>query len=327
MPVSNPQTRDLHVDALLSSFSVQYINEQTAYVADKVFPIISVRKQSDKYATYLKSQFFRDVAMKRTPGMESTGAPYEVDTSNNYFCENYVTNMWVPDEDRENADQPFDPDIDATILCTDRLLLRREIDWATDFFKTGVWATDKTGGASGSSPDFVQWSDYTNSDPILDIENAKTTAYSTTAIELNKLLLSRQVWTKLKHHPDFIERIKYTQRGVLTLSLVQELLELDSLWVAKAIKTTSAVGVAEASATFDYIFGKHALLFYTPETPTKRRPSAGYTFHWTVFNSGLSYIRRLRNDFRMSDMIEGHTFYDQKKIAADCGYFFNAAVA
>jgi hypothetical protein len=321
MPGSTPTAQDLHVDPLMSLFSVQYMNEPDAYVADKAFPIVPVRKQSAKYPVYLKSQFFRDVADIRSPGQESTGSGYDVDNTNSYYCDNYATHVNVADEERENADEPYDPDIEATSLVVDRLKIRREIAFATDFFTTGVWGSDKAGVT-----DFVQFSDYGNSAPIEVIDDYKDDAYSTTAVELDKVIMARKVFTQIKHHPDLLERIKYTQRGVLTVDLVRSLLDLRSLMIARAIKVTSLQGVAEASATYDWIFGKHILMYYTPDRPTLRRPSAGYTFHWNRFGA-ISFMRRLRNDFKMYDRIEGHTHFDQKKIAADCGWFLSDAVA
>jgi len=329
MPATSPQPKDLHIDQLLTQLSIMYINETTGFVADKVFPIVPVRKQSDKFAIYEKGQFFRNVAQKRAPGSRSTGAPYATKTDS-YFCENYATHALVTDELRANADRPFDPDATATKLVVNWLLLAREVVFASDFFKDSVWETDLTGTAGSGTPpapgpgQFLYWSDYVNSDPIGDIDRARDTAYATTATELDQLLISRAVWTKLKHHPDLIERIKYTQRGVLNLDLVADLLDLRRILVAKTIQVTSAPGAS--TDTFAPIFGKHALLYYAPDNPMLNTPSAGYTFTWQPMG-GLSYVRRLRLEPEMTDMIEGHTFFDQKQVSKDCGVFFKNAIA
>ena len=44
-----PVPGDLHVDGLLRNISLQYVNQLGDYVADKVFPLVFVDKQSDKY--------------------------------------------------------------------------------------------------------------------------------------------------------------------------------------------------------------------------------------------------------------------------------------
>lgn len=313
-----PLQADLHVDALLTMLSIAYMNESDAYIADRLFPIVSVKKQSDKIATYTKDYWFRDDAQLRAPGTESTGGGYEVTTSTTYFCDNYAWHEDVPDETRANYDQPFDPDAEATALVTEKLKLKRERAWAADFFKTGVWTTTTT--LAGVD----QWSDYAGSDPIGNIETAREAIYSVTGREPNKLLVGRGVWAKMKHHPDFIERIKYTQKAILTVDLVSSLLEVDQMFVGKAIYATAKEGAT--SQTYSYIYGKSALLFYTPPSPALRTPSAGYTFTWNKMG-GISFMRRIRDDKAMYDRIEGHTFFDQKCLGTDLGYIYLTAVA
>src|SRR5512139_2324263 len=202
-----PDIRDAHVDQLLTILSHAYMNEAENYIADKVFPVIPVRKQSARIAKYTKADWFRDEAALRSPGTESAGTGFTVDTTDTYFCDNFAVHKDIADEVRENTDAPYDPDLEATMLVTDRLLLRREIAFATDFMTTSVWATDSNKVAA-------PWSDYGTGDPISDVETGKDTIHKVTAREANKIVIGREVWSKLKHHPDFIERIKYTQRGV-----------------------------------------------------------------------------------------------------------------
>lgn len=310
-----PAPGDVHIDALLTMLSTAYMNEPNVYVADKQFPIVVVRKQSDKIAKYDKEFWFRDDAQLRAPATESEGSGFTVNTADTYFCQNYAFHKDIPDEYRRNADEPFNPDMEATIYVTDKLLMRREKAWAADFFKINVWATDATPANL--------WSDYALSDPISDIETGRDAIHASTARDPNTFTIGRQVWSKLKHHPDFIERIKYTQRGVLTTEIVASILEIERLFVGRAISATSNEA---ATLVLAYIFGKHGLLTFVPPRPSLMTPAAGYTFHWDVFG-GLSYMRRLREEKALYDRIEGHTFFDQKALGTDLGYFFNGAVA
>ena len=321
MPTTQPTAADLHVDTLLTMLSIAYYNEPDAYIADKLFPIVPVRKQSNLIPEYRKGDFFRDVAQFREPGTETRGTGFRVIKDKTYYAQNYATHIAIPDEVRDNADEPFDPDSEATFLVVDRLKLRREIAWATDFFKTGEWKTDVVGGTG-----FVKWDDYANSDPFNDIQVGVDTIYKASAREARRLAMGRLVWSKWKNHPDFIERIKYTQRGVLTVDLVSSLLGLERIIIGNALKTTSDENVAAGSDVLDFVFGKNALLMYVPARPGLMTPAAGYTFHWKRFGA-LSFIRRLRDDDAMTDKIEGHTNFDQKKIGAELGYFYSAAVA
>jgi hypothetical protein len=308
-----PDIRDAHVDQLMTILSSAYMNEAESYISDKIFPIVPVRKQSARIAKYTKADWFRDEAQLRAPGTETAGTGYTVNTTDTYFCDNFAVHKDVPDEVRENTDNPFDPDLEATMLVTDRLMLRREIAWATDFLKTTLWGTDKDLVAA-------PWSDYGLSDPIGDVETGKDAIHGYTAREANTLVIGRQVWTKLKHHPDFIERIKYTQRGVLTTEIVASILEVPRLMIGKAIKHTYDEGQTDAAAAYSYVMGKVALLMHVAARPALLTPSAGYTFHWSNFGA-LSFIRRLRNDFTQVDRIEAHTYFDHKAVGTDLGYY------
>jgi len=79
-----------------------------------------------------------------------------------------------------NSDSPLSPDRDATIFLTNKALVRRENQWASRYFTTGVW-TGLAAGAGAASASFsnncqvVYW-DYVTSTPITDIRHAKTLA-------------------------------------------------------------------------------------------------------------------------------------------------------
>jgi len=315
---SQPSAADLHVDRLLSMVSVAYMNPDDGYVADQVFPTIVVNKQTDQVAKYKKEDFFKNVAQLRAPGTKSTGYGWRVDSAVTYHCLQYATHIDVPDEVRGNADTPFAPDRDSTMLIVDRLKLKRELAWASDFFTTSVWGTDVTGGT-----DFTQWDNYGSSNPILDFQTGVDTIHSTTAIEARNALFGRQVWSKLRHHPLLIERIKYTQRGILSKDIIASLLDLDKILIGNAIYASNQDG---ATAAYSYVFGKNVLLYYAPARPGLMVPSCGYTFHWKVFGS-ISSIRRVRLVEEMADRLVGYTAFDQKAIATDVGYFFSAAVS
>ena len=49
-----------------------------------------------------------------------------------------------------------------------------------------------------------QWSDYTNSDPIAAIDDAKESVRKASAKKPNSIFMSRPVFVKLKRHPKVI---------------------------------------------------------------------------------------------------------------------------
>lgn len=318
-----PTVGDLHVNTLLTNVSIAYQNAE--YIADKVFPIVPVQKQTDVYASYDQSFWFRDELVQRAPGTESRVSGYNVSTTNTYRCEEFALARVIPDELRSNADSVFNVDRDATTFLTDKALLKREVAFATDFMAASVWGNNSTGQAAGG--DFVQWSNYAGSNPIVDLDTFKDTIESKIGREGNKLVVGKQVHLQLKNHPDILELIKYTQTGSLTEDLLARLLGVESYLVGRAIKTTDKEGTAEASVSYSRVWGKTALLLYVPSNPSIMTPAAGYTFVWQRVPNAIQFILKTRDDRKRADFIEIGTYFDQAVTGSNAGYYLSAAVA
>jgi hypothetical protein len=316
-----PTPRELHVDTLLTNISIAYRNP--AYIADECFPVVPVMKQSDKIPAYNQSFWFRDEAKLRGPGTKGARGGWTVDTSATYFCDRFSYGHEISDDERDNADPVFSNlDGDAAEFVTDKLQMRREVAFATDFFTTSVWGADKTGAS-----DFTRWNDYANSSPLTDLSGYRDVVEGKIGREPNKLVMGKEVWTQLKWHPDIIDTIKYTQRAQMTVELFAALVEFERVLIGKAIYTTAVEGTAESSVTYSRIWGKHALMLYVPDRPSLRTPAAGYTFVWQRVPSAIQYIKRMRDDEREVDIVEANSYFDQKATGTNAGLFMSTAVA
>ena len=316
-----PTVSDVHVDAILTNISIAYIQSQTNFIAGQVFPQIPVEKQSDKYFIYTKGDWFRDEAEVRAPATPSAGSGYTLSTST-YSTLVYAFHKDVDDQTRANADTPLAPDRDATSFITQRMLLRQEVQWAADFFTTGVWGTDVVGGT-----DFTKWSSYAASDPIEDVEAGKQTILDSTGMMPNTLVLGYAVYRQLRNHPDIIDRIKYTSSNTVDTGTIARLLGIDRVLVARGVKNSAAEG---ASVSMGSILGKNAFLSHVAPSPGILTPSAGYTFTWRGVSDGMGAnvgISRFRMPELRADRIESQMAWDNKVIGSDLGYFFSAAVA
>lgn len=315
-----PTAQQVHVDQLLTNLSIGYRNK--SYIADQIFPVVPVTKQSNIIPNYDQSHWFRNDATQRRAGSKSARGGWTVDNSKTYFAQRYSFGHEIDDETRDNSDEPYNMDRDATYFVTDKLLMTREVAFAGTHFTTGVWAQDKAGGV-----DFTQWSDYGASTPLLDITNYKDSIEGRIAIEANNIVMGKQVWVPLKWHPDLIDTIKYTQRGQLSVDLVAGLMEVDKIHVGRAIQTTSPDGTAEASVSYSRIWGKHLLLIYVPSAPSLMTPAAGYTFVWQRVASALQYIKRMRDEEREVDIVEANSYFAQVKTGSNAGLFMQNVVS
>lgn len=324
----NPTRGDVHVNRPLTNISIAFIQNADNFIADKVFPNIPVPKQSDRYFVYERADWFRDDAEKRAPGTESAGGGFRIDNTPSYFADVWALHKDVDDQIRANADEPINMDRDATEYVTQQLMLRREKQWATDYFTTGIWGTQKQGvAAAPGAGQFLQWND-ANSTPVEDITTMVIDIAKLTGFRPNTLVLSPYVFNTLKNHADILDRIKYTQRGTVTTDILASLFEVDRVLVAMATSNKATEG---AAANFDFVISDKAMLLcYSNPTPSILTPSAGYTFSWTGYlgaGTAGNRIKRFRMEELSSDRIEGEMAFDLKLIAADLGAFFYDAIA
>lgn len=323
-----PKMQDAHIDRALTNISVAYLQDASAFIADKVFPIIPVKRQSDVFYIYNKGDFMRDEARVRGAASESAGGDYGVEASSPYYCRKHAFHKDVTPEERANYDEPLDADTDATDFVSQKMLIRREMEWASKFFQPGVWSTEISGVASGAADNqALQWN-LPTSDPIGDITNASVKMASMTGYKPNKLVLSPFAFNALKNHEDILDRIKYTQRGIVTEDLLATLFGVEQVHVAWAVVNSAAKGATDA---VDFIYGKHAMLCYAAPRPALRKPSAGYVFAWTGLEGSGAYgnrIVRLPMDQLGlgTERIEGEIAFDVQKISGDLAVFFKDIV-
>lgn len=329
--MSSPTPSDVHVNQPLTNISIAYLQDDSNFVASKVFPNIPVSKQADRYYTYDRGEFNRDEMELRAPGTESAGGSYTVDNTPTYYANTYAFHKDVPDQVRANADSVLNMDRDATVYVTKKALIRREKIWATNYFATSKWGADIEGvSASPTGTQVLQWND-ASSTPIENVQAQSTAILQSTGFEPNTLVLGKPVYDALKNHPDVVDRIKYGQTAggpaKTTLQALAEIMDLDRILVMKAIENTAAKGATNVHA---FIGGKSALLCYSAPAPGLLVPSAGYTFSWTgLLGSGAegNRVSKFRMEHLKSDRIEIEMSVDLKLIGADLGRFFYTIVA
>ena len=247
-----PKMQNALVDRALTNISVSYLQDASAFIADKVFPIVPVKRQSDIFYVYNKGDFMRDEAQLRGAATESAGGDYGVEASDPYYCRKHAFHKDVTPEERVNYDEPLDADKDATDFVTQKMLIRREMQWATKFFKTGIWGREVTGSDAAGENQAIKW-DMPTSNPIKDITDAAVKMAAETGYKPNTLVLSPYAFNALKNHEDILDRIKYTQKGIVTADLLATLFEVEHVYVAWSVVNSAAQG---ADAAIDFIMGK-----------------------------------------------------------------------
>lgn len=318
MPVQ-PTRSDVHVNKPLTNISIAYIQKATDFVADKVFPVVPVMKQSDRYFSYDKKFWMQTQAQKRAPASKSAGSGFHVDNTPSYFADVWAVHMDVSDQIRSNADQPLDMDRDATLYVTQQLMLRREKVFMSKYVQAGVWT---------GAPDFtpaVKW-DLTTSNPPQDIDSLKSQIKSKTAYMPNCLIVSPDVFFVLRNNPAILDRIKYTQRGIVTEDILASVFGVEKFLVMAAVEDPNIEGEATAP---NYLTANQALLVYANPSPSILQPTGGYIFSWQgLFGAGAqgNRIKNFRMEELESDRIEGEMAFDMKLVGADLGVYMTSLI-
>ena len=148
---AQPTASDVHVNRPLTNLSVAFMQSETDYVADRIFPVVPVEKKADSYYVYARDDWFRLEAKERAPATESAGGGWELNTET-YNAKKHAFHKDVDDDLRTNADAALNVDNDATRFVTQQMLMIREQRWIDAYFKAGVWGTEREGvtGAPGA---------------------------------------------------------------------------------------------------------------------------------------------------------------------------------
>lgn len=334
-----PEGRSLYINAPLTNISVGYQQGPNArnWIAPQVFPQVPVQRQGDLYWRYDKGDWFRSIAGVRAPATESPGGGWQVETDS-YFCHVYAVHKDLDDQTRANADAggAFNLERDATLWVTQNLMIKRDRLFVDSFLKTGVWTggtgigggadgADLTGGAAAGSNTFVQW-DRSGSDPIKDIATQVLGMARRTGFRPNILVIGPDVYNALLQNTAILERIKYSERGIISDELLRTVFGVDRVVVTWTIENTAPDGAADAMG---FMNSKSALLVYSPPNPGLMQPSGGYIFTWAGFLGAGAFgtrIRRFRMEPTQSERIEGEMAFDMKVVAPDTGIFFSGAV-
>lgn len=328
MPTLSPSA--VHIDGPLTSVAIAYRQSAARFVASRVFPQVSVTKQSDKYWIFDRDAMNRRKMRKRAPATESAGTTLSL-SQDSYFAEKWALHYDVADETRANAD----PAINIDAMTTEQLamdgLLEKEAQFAERFMVPGVWGRDITGvSATPTGAQVMQWNDDAST-PVEDIRAEATRIQGVTGFRPNKLVLGQQVKDELVSHPDIIDRIKYSSSNdnpaIVNDSALAKLFDVEEVLTMGAVLNSAAEGATESN---NFIGGKTALLTYTPATASSMMPSAGMVFNWTTYlgNSPQGIrVKRFRMEALEADRVEAEMFYDMKATGLDLSALFASIVA
>lgn len=322
-----PDIGTVHIDQAMTNLSVAIMND--SFVADQVMPPLPVAKRSDKYFVYDQAAFLQTSGLDanglpkslRRPKTEAAEIDYALSTDQ-YYGEEYARRELVTDAERKLADNPLQPDIDATTVVTNALQMDNEIMVARRACTSTAYSPNNkvllTGGATGTS-----WAQYgsANSLPLSDIRNGKVTVRKALLREPNTMTLTVDSAQVLADHPTIKDLVKYTHQDALTSSGLPKVLRGLNTVEAVTQKSTNAEGLAFSSGNVwtDENGLNIALIYFRSVDTGPRSIHFGRTFDIPDDTTGVRgiSIRRYRWDPKKGEYMEGAMTRDWKIIAKD----------
>lgn len=321
-------------DAYLTDYSYSLQVDSANFVAGAATSRIPVAQEAGKYNIYPPGYFWRDEAQVRPLGGRPVQVTYGV-KDGNYSAEEWALEHVIDDRTRRNARAQMNLDENATRLLTGKQMIRADRIWASKFFKTGVWAMEVEGKAAGlAGDDFLRWNDDASS-PLENIEDWKELIAAATGMQPNTLVLGANVRKRLKNHPEFIERIKYTSSAAITNQVMATMFEVENLRVARAMYNSAAERMPDddnGGEVLQYIVDANsAWLGYIDPNPSLDSPTAIATFAWDSLVPGQTndmggVISRGRDGRAYSDYFHSRQAFGMEKVSDDLAVFIRNAI-
>jgi len=306
------QGRSVYIDRHLSNVAINY--RPSGFIAQDIFPIVNVDRQSGLIKTYESADLYRSENDRRSPGYTANQLDVQVGSSS-YICNNYALRMSTTIEDRGNADPAFiaDTEQNRSMFIMDKLLLNWDVRASTLAFNTSNVGTS-TAVASA-------WTDYNNSDPWSDILTMCDNVEGLTGYKPNRAVFGLESFRNFSRNDVVIDKIRQTgvAGGGQSASVrdAEALLQMDKVLVGNGYYNTAEEGIAQSLTP---IWGDSVLVYYAPERPSVDRPSFGYSFRWNKRGiPNMTVERHPYNSLTKSDDIEIGYYQDEAVIASNLG--------
>lgn len=319
----------------LTNLSTAYFQQDSDYVANKLFPIVPVQMSTGHFYKFDKATLARD-DMQRKPAYGKVQPVIFGNDEDTYSC---VIDQGIIGIDlistlnyqRAGAVGANDPRKAKVRVLTEKTKIHQDVIFGKNYFKPNVWSNEYTGvSATPTGKQFYQF-DNDNSDPINLFKFLKREMHREGRRKPNKLALGVKTYDALTENPLIMERVRYggttANPATINTNVLAQLFEVDEVVIFQSTYNTVPIG---QPAHMEYICDETgALLLYAPPYPSIDEPSAGYIFTWDMLGDGnmMPIAQWLGEPGTHSEFIEALTAYDMKKTGEDLAVYLKNCVS
>ncbi len=293
---------DVHVNQPLTNFALQFRNR--AFVADEVFPIVPVLKESDVYYTFSREEL-RDVDTLRAAGALAKEVEWVPSTAT-YTAEEYALRHLLPDRIVNNADAPVRPRMNTTSKLMKWIMLgiEKRVQAICQNSANAVATVAASPKWDGTSPTIER-----------DIDTAKDSIRNNAGVEPNCILLPENVKDVVKRDSTLRDLIRYVinmgpgNKDLLVNGELPPVMFNLALIIAGATEDTSKLG---ASSSIAKIWTDSVPVFYREQAVSLDAISWGYQMR--VQNQ---IVKSYRDEHRGGEYIEASIIQAEELVTSN----------
>lgn len=314
----------VHTPVFLQNVSLGFRNREM--IADRVAPRITVGKQSDKYRVWGRRGMLIHES-RWHPG----AIPNAIElrwSEDTYYAEIRKLRTLLLDTERNNEDSDVQLETRATQLVTGAIELAREKRVADLFTASANYNASniitKAGGA-----EWNQASVLNTETPLNDLLTAAEAIALRAMVPISALsvVIPEPVYNgAIRRNTAILERVKYSETGMVTYSLLQQLLGVKEVMTAASMSVGAGPEVADSDVitgfTPTYLWGDTVWVGLIGEGSNDNTVSFARSFNWKKETAGQErQIRKYRaeDEGREGDWIECKEAVGEKVIFKDAG--------
>ena len=254
------------VDKLLSNVSNAY--QSTGFVSELILPVISPAQYSGMLGSYGNNHLKLEMMVAGGLGKYKNVNPITTNMTP-YNIGSYGLEGFVSSRDRANYDAPFEAERDLTAGLTSLLVIMKEVSLSQSLSNPAIIPQGTT--LAGVN----QWNDYTNSNPIADINAAKMAIKLNTGVLPNFMIMDWSVANTLKYHPKLLDNLgfNFARPGGLSSQEIAMAFDIMNIYVPTANYDSAKEG---QPSVFVPIWGKNVIMGYAPPSAAPFQASVGY---------------------------------------------------
>ena len=196
--------KQLHIDAALTNYAVKM--GQGAMAAPRIFPILPVTKESDRYYVFGDEHISDDVLMPAAAGTPAGNVEWSK-TSGFYSANEYKLKHLIPQRTIDNADPAANPQTRTTEVLRGKVMLAYER-------RVAALALDQNQyDAANKNAQGAAWSSGTSIEA--DIDKAREAVLMSCGYEANTIVIPPAVAKFAKRNPTLRALIQYTHSDLL----------------------------------------------------------------------------------------------------------------